>query len=59
MNLVITLVQEVPEGVTKEQAQEWAEFELSPGGSVDASNPLICNKYVELDRDDIVEWYIE
>jgi hypothetical protein len=57
MHISVTLVQELPDGITKEQAEEWAEFEIT-GGSCDINNPLLGDHSLDLDTSKIDEWEI-
>lgn len=42
MKIIITYEQELPAGTTKEQAEQWFDFEIN-GGTADPGNPLIDN----------------
>ena len=43
MKVFITYEQELPEGTTQEQAEQWLDFEIN-GGEVEKGNPLIDSR---------------
>jgi len=60
MEITFTYTQKLPDDVTKEQVEEWAEFEIN-GGTVERGNPLIDDNISleNLDVSNYVEYTIE
>jgi len=59
MTLEVKFLIPIPEGTSRADAEEWADFELSHGGTIRGDNPLVeAGEEVELNKLDITEYTI-